>query len=435
MVRGGMFALALKLAYVAAQFGVGVLLARALGPAGLGIYAFVMAVTQVLCIVGQWGVPAFLVRRVTIDMRDREFAEVKANLTSGLALVIITGLLAGAAYFAGTSMIEPGLRWATFPVLGLVVTMALGSVLGGALRGFGFIVPSLLAEETVRLWLLLVFLAVLLALGVRMSASTAMAAHALCAGAALAIGVVLLLGRIPSEVRVATGAWRLRQTTRGGFPFLLLLGAQTLSYQTDTIMLGLLSPGAPVGLYRTAFQIAEAVGILLFAISTVIGPHLARAEQDSERLRLLLVNAHRAGVVLVLPALAVVILLGDRLIAWVFGAEFAPATTAMQILIVGKLFYASVGFVGLALSMIGRTWAAAAISVIVILANVVLDLILIPRFGIEGAAIADTTSNFLVAAFGAVYLRRMLGGGVSAFNRISKRPVSDMAVIQNTLEI
>ncbi|WP_255453313.1 oligosaccharide flippase family protein [Novosphingobium sp. Gsoil 351] len=422
MVRAGAFALGLKGAYVAAQFGVGVLLARALGPVGLGTYAFVMAVVQVLVIVGQWGIPALLMRRVAIDMQAAKLADVKSNVSSGLVLVTLTALTAGAAFFVGASLIEPKLIWASVPVIVLVITMALGSTIGGALRGFGYIVPSLLAEETLRLWLLVIVLAGMLALGSPLTARTALLIHAVCGVLALVAGAALLLRLTPGPLRTAKRSPRLRATAVQGFPFLLLLSAQTLSYQTDTIMLGLLSPGAPVGLYRAAFQVAEAVGILLFAISTVIGPHLARVGHNPAQLRSILVRAHRVGVGLVAPGLIVVLILGNRLLGWLFGVDFVAATFAMQILVAGKLFYASTCFVGLALSMMGRAWAAATISAVVIFANVALDLILIPRFGIDGAAIADATSNFLVAAGGALYLRRLFdGSGVTAFAIIRQR--------------
>lgn len=412
----------LKAGYVIAQFGVGVVLARALGPAALGTYAFIVAVVQVLVILGQWGIPTLLVRRLAVDLQTGHLVETKGRIASALIVVAMTSFLVSAGWalisgLTGSSRSDMGGL-----VIVLVIAVALGSVIGGALRGLGSVSFSLMADETLRPWFLLGFIGVSMAFGAALDPRAALAIHAVAAVSALVISAMLLRHNMPNCVEQEAIVWQIPASLRLGLPFLLLAGAQTVGYQTDTILLGILTPGTPVGLYRTAAQVAESVSVLLFAISTVIGPHLARAEGDPDRLRAILIDAHRIGLALMAPMMLVVLFAGDWVVTTMFGSDYISAIPAMHILVLGKMLYATTGFVGLALGMIGRAWQAAGIAAAVILLNVVLDLVLIPRLGIEGAAIADTSSNFMVNLAGALYLRHLLGGrGVSAIAVKSKK--------------
>lgn len=182
-------------------------------------------------------------------------------------------------------------------------------------------------------------------------------------------------------------------------------------------MLGVLTTQEQTGLYRVAVQVIDGLGIVLFAISAAIAPQLARlhAQTDWPSIQRILVYSHRAAVLVILPAALVIAGFGRELLTLVFGEEFSAAAGALEILALGKVAYASVGFAGLALSMLGHAGAAAIITLATVMINITLNLYLIPHYGIEGAAVATVVSTFSVNVASQVWIRQVFSRNFSAF--------------------
>lgn len=100
---------------------------------------------------------------------------------------------------------------------------------------------------------------------------------------------------------------------------------------------------------------------------------------------------------------------------------YLPAAPATIILAVAKVFYGTVGFSGLALSMLGRPTVALFVTVGTSLLNFLLNLILVPRWGTQGAAIATGISEFVVSWAGVIWILRVYGKNLSAFASVGTR--------------
>jgi len=198
---------------------------------------------------------------------------------------------------------------------------------------------------------------------------------------------------------------------------MLLSGAQVLNYHTGVVVLGILTSQEDVGLYRVAVQVADGLGMVLIAIAATITPHLARlhARGDWAGLQKVLVNCHRAGVAVLLPAAVMLAIKGETILALVFGPAYTAAARTMAILVLGKTAYASVCFSGAALSMFGLASVATLTTAIAALANVALNLLLVPRLGLEGAAIASAVSSLTTTSVCIAWMRVRYGIGFSAF--------------------
>src|SRR5690606_35627082 len=59
-------------------------------------------------------------------------------------------------------------------------------------------------------------------------------------------------------------------------PYLLLAGTQILNSQIDILMIRIVASQVQVVLYRVALQMSDGLGVVLFAISVVIAPRVAR---------------------------------------------------------------------------------------------------------------------------------------------------------------
>jgi len=421
LLRGSLGSIGIKASYVLLQFSVGVLLARMLGPEALGIYAVTMALVQLLVIGAQFGFPAFLVRSVAVSRVHNANAEIKGMisgagqivLTVSLTLLVIGFLWLWQAEFALGSISRSTLA------MGLILLplLALTATISGAIRGLGHVIVGQLPDEIFRPVTFLSVLAMLFVSGAVLTPERALFVHGFAALVALTFAAIALVRLLPDQVRRSVAHTQRTRLLRQSLPFFLLAGAQILNGQTDILMLGLLTTQEQVGLYRVALQVSMGIGIVLFALSTIIAPQLARlhAQGDWERIQKILVYSHRGGSLVVLPLALAVALFSGPLLTFVFGQVYHPASGALEILAIGAAAYALVGFSGLALSMLGRPGAATIITLVTVALNVALNLLLIPHYGIEGAALATAASMFVVNAGGVILIWRAFSRNVSAF--------------------
>lgn len=420
LLRASFASVGIKAYYVLAQFAVGVALARMLGPVALGTYAFTMAAVQILVIAAQFGFPVYLLRSIAVCRSQDDMASLKGLAISAMQIVLATSILImvlGMAWtygpWATPKNIPPNVM---ISGLLLVAPLALLATNGGVIQGLGHVVAGQLPDLVVRPTALLAGLLGLAAVGSRLSAQTALLANVATTVLALAVGLRLLARHMPVAARNSVATYDRRLRLQQSLPFLLLAGAQVINYQTDMVMLGLMVTPEEVGLYRVALMVTEGLGIALFAISVVIAPQIAKlhAQQDWPRIQRILVYSHRAGALVMLPAAILVILVGGPVLGLVFGVEFEAASGALTVLALSKVAYATVGFSGLALSMLGRAGAASVITLATVVLNVMLNLVLIPHYGIEGTALATGISEFVVAAIGIVFVKNAHGLDFSA---------------------
>lgn len=181
----------------------------------------------------------------------------------------------------------------------------------------------------------------------------------------------------------------------------------------DMLMLGsLVADGtAAVGTYNVVYPLAELLTLALTAFRFIFVPVLSELHADQEvadARRLYQVSTKWAGMA-TLPLFLLLLLFPERIISLTFGAKYAEGATALAILSVGFFVHSVVGLNGSALTAFGRTRTIMWDNVATATVNVVLNLLLIPRYGIVGAAVATTVSYLLLNLLYSVQLHREIG--------------------------
>lgn len=382
-----------------------VLLARLLGPAGYGTYAFAYAVVMLLALPAQAGLPTLLVREVA-----RFDAEERWDLVAGLLrrsnqLVAFLALAVGGLALLVVRVAGDGWeaeQTATFLwALTLLPLLALGNLRGAVLRGLRRVVQGQLPEFFIRPALFLLALLVALLVGPLLSPGSftlaprlAMALQAGAAFLAFAVGVWLLRRELPPEVRRSSPAYRTRAWLGSLLPLSLLAGMELINSQMDIVLLGVLASAGDVGVYRVAWSASLPVVFTLTGVNLVVAPYFARAHAEDnlpQLQRLATWSARVAGAVAV-PAAMVLILFGGDILAFVFGEEYRAGGTALALLALGQLVNVAAGSVGTILNMTGHerdTMVGVGVAAAV---NLLLNVVLIPIYGINGAATATMVS-------------------------------------------
>ena len=123
-----------------------------------------------------------------------------------------------------------------------------------------------------------------------------------------------------------------------------------------------------------------------------------------------------------LPVAAGLLVFGQRFLL-IFGAEFTTGRAALSILSAGQLINVAMGAVGLLLVMTGHERDAAKGIGIGALLNIILNALMIPRWGLEGAAIANAGSIIAWNVLLALWVYRRLGIDATAFGPVNVRRV------------
>lgn len=422
LLRGAIGGAGIQAAGIALKLLVSIVLARALGPDGYGIYAHAAAIMTLLMVSAELGVPALLVREVAAAEGQSAWGLLRGALRRGRQLVLVTStvtcLCGLIVLFALHNRVETDSFW-TMAVMMLVLPFAaIVRTMGSGLRGLHRVITAQ-ALEIAALPLLLVLLVgtVFLVLPDLRSPTMAMALQ-LCAAIAVAGVAALLLHRsVPTQARAATPVYQTRQWIGSALPFGLIAAALVVTNQADVILLGWFVSPAEVGIYRVAAQGAMMVSVSLVAVASVATPMLARlhATNDHAGLQRVVTLSVRSILAPAIILTLVLLIEGETLITLLFGAEFAPGYDALLILAFGQLASAAFGISGSLLSMSGfevqvtkTIWMAA-------LANILLNLVLIPAMGVTGAALATALALGGWSLHLASVCRRRMGIRVSPF--------------------
>jgi len=120
------------------------------------------------------------------------------------------------------------------------------------------------------------------------------------------------------------------------------------------------------------------------------------AKNEKKRLSQGLNLLHRYVFVTIIPIMVTAIFFAKFLISTLFGSNYSSGTPAFQILLVGVTFYVVAAVNNNLIAGIGKPKTVTAIILSAALFNVLLNLLLIPRFGILGAAFSTSISYLIM---------------------------------------
>lgn len=208
-------------------------------------------------------------------------------------------------------------------------------------------------------------------------------------------------------IGVATDRAEWKRLLGAAAPFGLFIAVLNLYSYVDTLMLGVMRTDQETGLYSAAHRVYEGVVSFASILGTITGPRLAREFiQDRQRHAWLARAAVTAALVAAVP-LGVLVAFGARpIIVQLFGEAFAAAAAPLRVLVAGLLFVFPLQVMhAVAISVNEERLLVRAATAGCVL-NIVLNVALIPPFGMLGSASATVFSEGVSLAFVALGVRR-----------------------------
>ncbi|MFB6099924.1 MAG: flippase [Candidatus Nanohalobium sp.] len=186
---------------------------------------------------------------------------------------------------------------------------------------------------------------------------------------------------------------------------------------TDTIMIGYFTgSGAQIGIYNAAFPLARTLTIFMGATTTIAFPIMSKlhGENRKKEMKKLYQTNTRWVLMFATPAFLIMALFPEEILHLTFGREYLPAANTLRILSAGMFAGTLVGPTGVILKSTDNQKYTMYNSVFTTAANVLMNVALIPVFGILGAAYASIASSLIGNFAGAA--ESYIEEGIHAFH-------------------
>ena len=409
LTRGGALVLAISST---------ILLSRLLGPAGFGKFRLGSVVVQVLTTFCVLGLDRALMRYLPIletRNEDGKTLVIKAgSIVFALSLALSVGLVFGTPFLATSYFHSPQMANVLYvfslqlPVLALFRFFS-GAVTAAKRFDFASKITNILSPAV---FLFLVALIALVYPNLYATIAARIVAQAV-AGIAL---IVFLLRHFSGSRTIAPAAeGTFKSYLSLAMPlFLIGIGYQLLN-QMDTLMLGFFTNEKEVGIYAVAFKVSAFVLIGLEILLPIVAPLFSqfRETRDTQSTEALFQTVTKWMCYSGLVIFVCIVVFRLELLK-IFGKGFTAGTSALLVLAIGQFANAATGPTGVLLTMTGKQKWELANSLVMVAFNFLLNLVLIPRMGILGAAIATAIS---IATINAIKLIQVyLLFGLQAYN-------------------
>ncbi len=371
-----------------------IILARTMGAEELGYYVYAVNMAMLLSALSMFGYQSGAIRFVIKGDAQNDPAYVRAYVRLGIVVALIgSSLLAGigvAVWLFSDRGGDTAFEHIAFPIalcaVPLISVMVHFGTIGRTLKLF---VISFLPIALRPLGILAAALG-LLWIGRDLSALSMV--YAFC-GVMVSLAVWQIVtvsrhveNRFPSQERSYNDA-RLWVTT--GFQLLILGMAESQLARINVAMTGAFLPATDTAILNIAFVYVSPISVGLFALNTAMGPNASRLYADGklDELQRLLRQLSHLRFWPTLLALAVLALAGRWLLA-IMGPQFVAGYHTLLLLALSRLIVAASGPLTWMVTFMGLQLSAMYIFIAAIAILVVLNLVLMPIYGLVGAGLA-----------------------------------------------
>ncbi len=193
------------------------------------------------------------------------------------------------------------------------------------------------------------------------------------------------------------------------FPLIFAGLAALITSYTDTLMLGYFCTSSEVGVYNAAMPTASLLLIISGSFTVIFMPVVSElhARGMENELKKSYSSVTKWVFSLVLPAFILIAFFSDSIMCLMFGSEYIVGATALRVLAFGYFIFSLFSLASSLLQSYGKTGIVMKCSFIGAGANIILNFLLIPVYGVNGAAIATTVSLVLLGILYFLFIYRI----------------------------
>jgi O-antigen/teichoic acid export membrane protein len=408
----------------ASRFAFNLLVARALGADALGIYALAIAVMQIAEVLATAGLDSALLRFVNLHqsepLRQKEVigSAIKTSLFFSFSVAMLLLLFSGtiASQLHGSRLLQLVICCYAAAIPFNVLTM----LFGHAMQGFRNLRPKIIATQVVSpLLLLLLTIFFRYTLGYNEALIFPFALAAVGSFLWIRPNLLKITGVVSRDIFRAPPD---RTMLAYALPFMGVSLLSMMTHWIDVMMLGMFTDTATVGIYHPAARTAGLIRAVLLAFSGIAAPMIAElhAGSQSEEIGRIYRMVTRWIIAVVIPPVLLFILLPGPVLG-LFGSRFGTGSTVLVLLTFASFLQVSFGLSSTVLAMTGHARLSLLNALGVFLLQVGLNYLLIPRMGINGAALGTLIVFALFSAIRVFQIHHFLK--ITPFGKVLWKPV------------
>lgn len=377
-----------------------VYLARTLGAEALGVYALGMTIVGLLGIFNAFGLPQAAVRFVAAYYATGRVELLRKFLARGVSLLLISNVALSLILL----LIGPWIALRVYHTAALAkyfglfaLIMLLGAFttfLGQVLAGYKDVMRRTVITNFIGTPMTMAFSVALIVMGLGLKGY--IVAQVLAAEGVVLLLAVSVLNLTPPGPSFFTGISSPLEEEVVSFST-LAFGVSAMEFllaQSDKVLIGVYLNARDVGIYAVAMALVAFVPIVLQSVNQIFSPTIAdlHARGQLAMLARIFQTLTKWSFGLTLPLAAVMIIFAPVLMR-IFGNDFEIGWPILVIGTVGQLVNCGVGSVGYLLMMSGYQRDLVRIQAVMAVVMLALGFLLIPRWGIVGAASAAAITN------------------------------------------
>jgi len=375
------------------KYGGNLVIQRGFGAAAFGLYTLSMSVVNLVAAIFNLGLDDAMVRYVSIYRTKRQTGSLQGLSIFCTAIVGVTGILGALLVFFYAPFLaaikhSPGLTPLLQIMAPMVPLLCMQTIWISGLQGFKEFRWRVLLQRVLMPLILIILLLGSLIFFYNLAAIFIVALINALIGAVLSLS--FYFRKVSSIVTSGTEEYRLREWLSFAAPNLLTAVVDTVLESVDTLLLAYFAiSNVALGQYAAAIKISGFILMPQVSFNAMFAPTIAElhAKGEQQKLAALFKIVTKWVITFSLPVFLIATLFSSSLLG-ISGGEFVSAWPLVIAFSVGNMVNISTGAVGYMLLMTGHSKISFLNSLAAVIVNIVLGIILTPRYGAMGVAIA-----------------------------------------------
>ncbi|MDO8429792.1 MAG: flippase [bacterium] len=366
--------------------------ARILGPASWGAFSYAMSFAAFMLIFSDLGINAIVTKEAS---RNIEMA--KKYFSTAFFIKLILLIIGVLILFVAPNLTNLEEAKQLLPLISFILIF-------DSLRNFGFSISR--AHEKMEIEGLneiatnfFITLFGFIALKINGTSQSLTIAYS----AAIMLGFLLIAFQLRHYFKEVINNFDfnlIKPILETAWPFALAGSLGAIMINTDTIIIGWFRSAAEVGYYSAAQRPVQLLYVLPTLFAASLFPSLSRmAKEKMDSFKEVLKNAIKISLIVAIPITIFGIIFGSQIINLLFGQDYQSATLSFQILMLTILVIFPSAIIANANLAADQQKNFIIFSAIGAIGNIILDLLLIPKWGIAGSSFATLVTQIIANSF------------------------------------
>ena len=409
------------------MFAASVIITRTIGADLFGKYSLSNSIFLVLAVFAVFGLNTGVVKLTSKYNSRQDAPAVKGTLASGMMLTLTFAAVLALAVIALAPQLA-GRVFSNVQGIDLILRVhmialpfyALMMVIDGYSQGLKTLKYSVITELVVRPVIRLAAIVALFLIGLRLFAVMFGTVFSYLVAAGLAFYFARRIS--PFTFSRTRTKMVLNELFFYSLPLVFARFTSIVIGRANTILVGYFKDATSTGLFGAAATLSPFIALSLLSFGKIFAPVISELWEkgDMQELEKTFKAVSKWIFSLGFPLFLMFLLFARGLLA-VFGSEFTQADTTLRLLAAGQIVNATVGPVGYVLTMTGRQKLNLVNSIALAGVNIILSIVMIPRWGIVGAGLATAISLSLINAVRVIQVKTLYG--FTPFRRDIFKPV------------